>query len=79
VAALVIGAVAAREGVESWRGRCRDLVADEAEHACGRQQPEVRQTARADTQQERIDLAARELAEVSDHLQAAARALRQSI
>ena len=34
---------------------------------------------RAETQQERIDLAARELAEVSDRLQAAARALRQSI
>ena len=33
----------------------------------------------ADTQQERIDLAARELAEVSDHLQAAANALRASI
>ena len=37
------------------------------------------QQERADTQQERIDLAARELAEVSDRLQAAARALRQSI
>jgi hypothetical protein len=37
------------------------------------------QQSRADTQQERIDLAARELAEVSDRLQAAARALRQSI
>ena len=34
---------------------------------------------RADAQQERIDLAARELAEVSERLQAAARALRQSI
>jgi uncharacterized coiled-coil DUF342 family protein len=34
---------------------------------------------RADTQQERIDLAARELAEVSDRLQAAANALRASI
>ena len=37
------------------------------------------QQERADTQQERIDLAARELAEVSDRLQAAAKALRQSI
>jgi hypothetical protein len=37
------------------------------------------QQQRADTQQERIDLAAGELAEVSDRLQAAARALRQSI
>ena len=34
---------------------------------------------RADTQQERIDLAARELAEVSSRLQAAASALRESI
>jgi hypothetical protein len=34
---------------------------------------------RADTQQERIDLAARELAEVSTRLQAAANALRESI
>ena len=34
---------------------------------------------RADSQQERIDLAARELAEVSARLQAAATALRESI
>ena len=34
---------------------------------------------RANTQQERIDLAARELAEVSARLQAAATALRESI
>jgi DNA repair ATPase RecN len=34
---------------------------------------------RADTQQERIDLAARELAEVSARLQAAAKALRESL
>jgi DNA repair ATPase RecN len=34
---------------------------------------------RADTQQERIDLAAKELAEVSARLQAAANALRESI
>ena len=34
---------------------------------------------RADTQQERIDLAARELGEVSARLQAAADALRESI
>ena len=33
----------------------------------------------ADVQQERIDLAARELTQVSDRLQAAANALRQSI
>lgn len=34
---------------------------------------------RADIQQERIDLAARELAEVSARLQAAANALRESL
>jgi DNA repair ATPase RecN len=34
---------------------------------------------RANTQQERIDLAARELAEVSSRLQAAANALRESM
>ena len=37
------------------------------------------QQLRADIQQERIDLAARELAEVSDRLQAAANALRDSV
>jgi hypothetical protein len=37
------------------------------------------QQARSETQQERIDLAARELAEVSARLQAAANALRESI
>ncbi len=37
------------------------------------------QQKRAQTQQERIDLAARELADVSDRLQAAANALRDSI
>jgi len=37
------------------------------------------QQERTETQQERIDLAARELAEVSDRLQAAANALRASI
>jgi peptidoglycan hydrolase CwlO-like protein len=34
---------------------------------------------RADSQQERIDLAARELAEVSERIQAAANALRESL
>jgi peptidoglycan hydrolase CwlO-like protein len=37
------------------------------------------QQERANTQQERIDLAARELAEVSERLQAAANALRESV
>ena len=39
----------------------------------------VGQRERGDVQQERIDLAARELTEVSDRLQAAANALRQSV
>ena len=37
------------------------------------------QRTRADVQQERIDLAARELTEVSDRLQAAANALREAV
>ena len=37
------------------------------------------QVQRADIQQDRIDIAARELGEVSDRLQAAATALRQSV
>jgi peptidoglycan hydrolase CwlO-like protein len=37
------------------------------------------QRERADTQEDRINIAARELAEVSERLQAAANALRQSI
>jgi molecular chaperone GrpE (heat shock protein) len=37
------------------------------------------QQERTETQQERIDLAARELADVSERLQAAANALRESI
>jgi hypothetical protein len=37
------------------------------------------QQTRADIQQERIDMAARELTEVSDRLQAAANALRQAV
>ena len=37
------------------------------------------QQTRADVQQERIDLAAHELTEVSDRLQAAANALRQAV
>jgi hypothetical protein len=40
---------------------------------------ERKQQERSEVQQERIDLAARELAEVSERLQAAANALRQSI
>jgi molecular chaperone GrpE (heat shock protein) len=49
------------------------------ERADSEQQRADQQQERSEIQQERIDLAARELAEVSDRLQAAANALRQSI
>jgi hypothetical protein len=49
------------------------------ENAVAQQQRADKQHARSEIQQERIDLAARELAEVSARLQAAADALRESI
>lgn len=49
------------------------------ERADSEQQRADEQQERSNVQQERIDLAARELAEVSDRLQAAANALRESI
>jgi molecular chaperone GrpE (heat shock protein) len=49
------------------------------ERADSQQKRADSQQERTETQQERIDLAARELAEVSDRLQAAATALRASI
>lgn len=49
------------------------------ERADSQQQRADNQQERTEVQQERIDLAARELAEVSDRLQAAANALRESI
>jgi hypothetical protein len=49
------------------------------ERADSQQELASTQRERAETQQERIDLAARELADVSDRLQAAANALRESI
>ena len=49
------------------------------ERADSEQQRADEQQERSEVQQERIDLAARELAEVSDRLQAAANALRESI
>jgi hypothetical protein len=49
------------------------------ERADTEQERANKQQERSEVQQERIDLAARELAEVSDRLQAAANALRQSI
>jgi hypothetical protein len=56
-------------------GQLADLT--EAVQAMAGQLSSIRE--RADTQQERIDLAARELTEVSARLQAAADALRHSL
>jgi hypothetical protein len=56
-------------------GQLADLT--EAVKAMADQLTSIRE--RADTQQERIDLAARELTEVSSRLQAAADALRASL
>jgi hypothetical protein len=50
-----------------------------SERADSQQRRADSQHARAEAQQERIDLAARELADVSERLQAAANALRESI
>jgi hypothetical protein len=53
-----------------------DVLGDRAD---SQQQRAENQQERTEVQQERIDLAARELAEVSDRLQAAAHALRESV
>ena len=50
-----------------------------SERADSEQERANKQQERSEVQQERIDLAARELAEVTERLQAAADALRQSI
>ena len=55
------------------------VVEDMAKQLQGVVEAAASQQTRADVQQERIDLAARELVEVSDRLQAAANALRQSV
>jgi uncharacterized protein YoxC len=60
------------EGMAAQLQALRDR-ADSEQHRADKQQE------RSEVQQERIDLAARELAEVSDRLQAAANALRESI
>lgn len=61
--------------VEEMNGQLKAL----RERADSQQRRADNQQGRAEVQQERIDLAARELAEVSDRLQAAANALRESI
>ena len=74
--------MAASEDTALIAGQLADLTRTVEE--MGHQLKEMRdgavsQQERSDTQQERIDLAAKELAEVSDRLQAAANALRESI
>ena len=79
----------AREDIASVAGQLADLTRTVeqmatqlkalGERADNQQESAQRQHERTETQQERIDLAARELAEVSDRLQAAAYALRESV
>jgi hypothetical protein len=64
-----------REDTALIAGQLADLT--EAVREMARQLDSIRD--RADTQQERIDLAARELTEVSARLQAAADALRAAL
>jgi len=71
-----------REDIAAVAGQLADLT--QTVEKMGRQLNEMResaasQQARSDVQQERIDLAAGELAEVSERLQAAANARRASI
>ena len=61
--------------VESMAAQLKAL----GERADNERQRADKQQERSEVQQERIDLAARELAEVSDRLQAAANALRESL
>ena len=61
--------------VENMAGQLKAL----RERADNERERADKQQERSEVQQERIDLAARELAEVSDRLQAAANALRESI
>lgn len=67
--ALIAGQLADLTNVVEEMSRQLQGVLERAAH----------QQLRADVQQERIDLAARELAEVSERLQAAANALRASV
>jgi peptidoglycan hydrolase CwlO-like protein len=71
-----------REDITVVAGQLAELT--ETVEKMGNQVKEMQRSAasereRSDVQQERIDLAARELAEVSERLQAAADALRASI
>jgi hypothetical protein len=74
--------VTAREDIASVAGQMADLTHTVEEMALQLKTLGERaddQVERSNTQQERIDLAARELTEVSDRLQSAANALRESI
>jgi methyl-accepting chemotaxis protein len=78
----MLGKLTTQQDIESVAAQLAELTQSVTEMA--RQLAAVRagaekQQERADTQQERIDLAAKELAEVSERLQAAANALRESI
>jgi chromosome segregation ATPase len=79
---MIRGLVSAEDDIASVAGQLAALT--QTVDVMERQLTELRQRAdnqqaRGETQQERIDLAARELAEVSERLQAAANALRESI
>jgi predicted nucleic acid-binding Zn-ribbon protein len=70
-----------REDIASVAGQLAGLtrtVEEMANQLSALQKSAVNQQARSNAQQERIDIAARELAEVSARLQAAASALRQA-
>ena len=72
----------AKEDIASVAGQLADLTRTVETMATELREIQQRATAqqeRADIQQERIELAARELTDVSDRLQAAARALRDSV
>jgi len=74
--------VTTQEDIASVAGQLADLtrtveeMASQIAELLGRAEG---QQERSDTQQERIELAARELTDVSDRLQAAANALRQAV
>jgi methyl-accepting chemotaxis protein len=74
--------VTSQEDIEGVAGQMADLTHTVEEMALQLKTLRKRaddQVERSNTQQERIDLAARELTEVSDRLQSAANALRESI
>jgi hypothetical protein len=74
--------VTSQEDIESVAGQMADLTRTVEEMALQLKMLRDRsddQLERSNIQQERIDLAARELTQVSDRLQSAASALRQSI